>query len=241
MSGHSKWSTIKNKKEKVDSERARVFTKIGREISVAVKMGGADPLTNKKLKDVILKAKVNNVPNSNIDRIIKKAVGDGQKNNFFNITYEGYGPEGVAVFVNALTDNKNRTAANVRHYFDKFGGNLGSSGCVSYIFEKKGVIYLKIDKNKEEELMEKCVSMGALDFEFEEDVAKITTECDEFSNFVEKFKEDGCEFLSAAVEEVPLNLIEIKSEENREKMMKLIKSFEDDEDVQEIFTNYKNF
>ena len=115
MSGHSKWSTIKNKKEKVDSERARVFTKIGREISVAVKMGGADPLTNKKLKDVILKAKVNNVPNSNIDRIIKKAVGDGQKNNFFNITYEGYGPEGVAVFVNALTDNKNRTAANVRH------------------------------------------------------------------------------------------------------------------------------
>lgn len=241
MSGHSKWSTIKNKKEKADNERAKVFTKIGREISVAVKMGGPDPSVNKKLKDVILKAKVNNVPNSNIERIIKKAAGDGEKNNFFNITYEGYGPEGVAVFVNALTDNKNRTAANVRHYFDKFGGNLGSSGCVSYLFKKKGVIYLKIDKDKEEELMEKCVGMDALDFEFEEGVAKVLVECDEFSNFVEKLEGDGYEFLSAAVEEVPENYVEIKNEDNKEKMEKLIKSFEDDEDIQEIFTNYKDF
>ncbi len=241
MSGHSKWSTIKNKKEKADNERAKVFTKIGREISVAVKMGGADPSTNKRLKDVILKAKANNVPNSNIDRIIKKAAGDGQKNNFFNITYEGYGPEGVAVFVNALTDNKNRTAANVRHYFDKFGGNLGANGCVSYLFEKKGVIYLKIDKDKEEETMEKCIGMDVLDFEFDDGVAKVTTEVDKFSDFVEKLKEEGYEFLSAAIEEVPGNYIEIKSEENKEKMEKLVKSFEDDEDIQEIFTNYKDF
>ena len=241
MSGNYKWSTIKNKKEKADNERAKVFTKIGREISVAVKMGGSDPATNKRLKDVILKAKANNVPNSNIDRIIKKAAGDGQKNNFFNITYEGYGPEGVAVFVNALTDNKNRTAANVRHYFDKFGGNLGATGCVSYLFEKKGVIYLKIDKNKEEETMEKCIGMDALDYEFEERVEKVTTESDKFSDFVERLKEEGYEFLSAAVEEVPGNYVEIKSEDNREKMEKLIKSFEDDEDIQEIFTNYKDF
>lgn len=241
MSGHSKWSTIKNKKEKADNERAKVFTKIGREISVAVKMGGADPSTNKKLKDVILKAKANNVPNSNIDRIIKKAAGDGQKNNFLSITYEGYGPEGVAVFVNALTDNKNRTAANVRHYFDKFGGNLGASGCVSYLFEKKGVIYLKIDKDREEETMEKCIGMDALDFEFDDGIAKVTTASDKFSDFVEKLKEEGYEFLSAAVEEVPGNYVEIKSEDNKEKMEKLIKSFEDDEDIQEIFTNYKDF
>lgn len=241
MSGHSKWSTIKNKKEKADNERAKVFTKIGREISVAVKMGGADPSTNKKLKDVILKAKANNVPNSNIDRIIKKAAGDGQKNNFLSITYEGYGPEGVAVFVNALTDNKNRTAANVRHYFDKFGGNLGASGCVSYLFEKKGVIYLKIDKDKEEETMEKCIGMDALDFDFDDGIAKVTTASDKFSDFVEKLKEEGYEFLSAAVEEVPGNYVEIKSEDNKEKMEKLIKSFEDDEDIQEIFTNYKDF
>jgi len=241
MSGHSKWSTIKNKKEKADNERAKVFTKIGREISVAVKMGGADPSTNKKLKDVILKAKANNVPNSNIDRIIKKAAGDGQKNNFLSITYEGYGPEGVAVFVNALTDNKNRTAANVRHYFDKFGGNLGASGCVSYLFEKKGVIYLKIDKDREEETMEKCIGMDALDFEFDDGIAKVTTNSDKFSDFVEKLKEEGYEFLSAAVEEVPGNYVEIKSEDNKEKMEKLIKSFEDDEDIQEIFTNYKDF
>lgn len=241
MSGHSKWSTIKNKKEKADNERAKVFTKIGREISVAVKMGGAYPSTNKKLKDVILKAKANNVPNSNIDRIIKKAAGDGQKNNFLSITYEGYGPEGVAVFVNALTDNKNRTAANVRHYFDKFGGNLGASGCVSYLFEKKGVIYLKIDKDREEETMEKCIGMDALDFEFDDGIAKVTTASDKFSDFVEKLKEEGYEFLSAAVEEVPGSYVEIKSEDNREKMEKLIKSFEDDEDIQEIFTNYKDF
>lgn len=183
MSGHSKWSTIKNKKAKTDSERAKIFTKIGREISVAVKMGGVDPEKNKRLKDVIIKAKANNVPNSNIERMLKKAAGDGQKEDYYSITYEGYGPKGVAILVNALTDNRNRTAANVRHYFDKFGGNLGTSGCVSYIFSRKGVIYLEIDEKEEEGLIEKCIEMKALDFESGEGIFKIVVESERFSFF----------------------------------------------------------
>ena len=198
MSGHSKWSTIKRKKEKVDSARAKIFTKIGKEISVAVKMGGADLNTNSRLRDVVLKAKANNVPNSNIDRIIKKAAGEGSRNNYENITYEGYGPEGVAIIVKTLTDSKNRTAANVRHYFDKFGGNLGSTGCVSFLFNKKGVIYVKLEKSQHEDFMEFCINCSALDFEISDDIANVTVLPGDFYDFLDKLKSKDYSILSAS-------------------------------------------
>ena len=163
MSGHSKWSTIKRKKEKTDSQRAKIFTKIGREISVAVKEGGPDPAVNGKLRDLISKAKSNNVPNDNIERIIKKASAEGDKNDYETIFYEGYGPCGVAVIVEALTDNRNRTAGDLRHYFDKFGGNLGQNGCVSFMFEQKGLIVIENTGIDEEKIMEDCMEAGAAD------------------------------------------------------------------------------
>ena len=165
MSGHSKWSTIKRKKEKTDNQRAKIFTKIGREIAVAVREGGPDPASNSKLKDIISKAKANNVPNDNIDRIIKKAAGDGNADNYEEIMYEGYGPSGIAVIVETLTDNRNRTAGDMRHYFDKFGGNMGQSGCVSFMFSKQGVIVIEKDDDiDEEKLMEDALEAGAIDF-----------------------------------------------------------------------------
>ena len=163
MSGHSKWSTIKRKKEKTDNARAKVFTKIGREIAVAVREGGPDPAGNSKLKDIIAKAKAANVPNDNIDRIIKKAAGDGSTDNFESITYEGYGPSGIAVIVEALTDNRNRTAGDVRHYFDKFGGNMGQSGCVSFMFTRQGVIIIDKEDVDEDKLMEDALELKISD------------------------------------------------------------------------------
>ncbi|MEE1492378.1 MAG: YebC/PmpR family DNA-binding transcriptional regulator, partial [Massilioclostridium sp.] len=157
MSGHSKWNNIKRKKEKTDAQKAKIFTKIGREMAVVVREGGPDPNVNGKLRDLIAKAKANNVPNDNIDRIIKKAAGEGDKNNYESITYEGYGPNGVAVIVETLTDNRNRTASNIRHYFDKFGGNLGTSGCVSFLFNAKGVILIEGEDLDEEKVMDDCV------------------------------------------------------------------------------------
>lgn len=239
MSGHSKWSTIKNKKEKADSKRAKIFTKIGREISVAVKLGGADLATNSRLRDVVNKAKANNVPNENIERIIKKASKEGEKKNFFSVSYEGYGPQGVAVLVNALTDNKNRTAANIRHYFDKFGGNLGSSGCVSYLFKKQGIICLKVDEQKEDYIVELCINLSAVDCEVKDSLAKVVVESDRFYFFVERFKKEGFELIFAEIEEVPSSFINVKGEEELKNMEKLIKSLENDEDVSEFWTNYK--
>ncbi|MGN0562813.1 MAG: YebC/PmpR family DNA-binding transcriptional regulator, partial [Candidatus Fimenecus sp.] len=164
MSGHSKWSTIKRKKEKTDNARAKVFTKIGREIAVAVKAGGPDPAANSKLKDVIAKAKANNVPNDNIERIIKKAAGEGNADNYEDVVYEGYGPSGIAVIIEALTDNRNRTAADVRHAFDKFGGNMGTSGCVSFMFSRQGVIIIEKEDIDEDKLMEDALEEGGADF-----------------------------------------------------------------------------
>ena len=165
MSGHSKWSTIKRKKEKTDGARAKVFTKIGRELAVAVREGGsADPASNSKLKDCIAKAKANNVPNENIERIIKKAAGDGSGENYETVTYEGYGPSGVAVIVETLTDNRNRTAGDVRHYFDKYGGNLGTTGCVSFMFNKKGLIVIEKEGLDEDTVMTDALEAGASDF-----------------------------------------------------------------------------
>ena len=176
MSGHSKWSTIKRKKEKTDNARAKVFTKIGREISVAVKAGGPDPAANSKLKDVIAKAKAANVPNDNIERIIKKAAGEGNADNYENIVYEGYGPSGIAVIIEALTDNRNRTAADVRHAFDKFGGNMGTTGCVSFMFSRQGVILIEKEDIDEDKLMEDALEAGASDFLTDGDVYEIRTE-----------------------------------------------------------------
>ena len=176
MSGHSKWSTIKRKKGKTDAERAKVFTKIGREMTVAVREGGPDPATNSKLRDLIAKAKSNNVPNENIDRVIKKAAGGQDKNDYETITYEGYGPSGVAVIVECLTDNRNRTASDVRHYFDKFGGNLGTPGCVSFLFSQKGIIVVEENIPDEEKVMEDIVEAGADDYKIEDGVLEITTD-----------------------------------------------------------------
>ncbi|MGN0660927.1 MAG: YebC/PmpR family DNA-binding transcriptional regulator, partial [Oscillospiraceae bacterium] len=173
MSGHSKWNNIKNKKEKSDQAKAKIFTKIGKEIMVAVKEGGADPASNSRLRDLIAKAKMNNVPNDNIERTIKKASGEGDKNTYETNVYEGYGPSGVAVIVECLTDNKNRTASDIRHYFDKCGGNLGTSGCVSFMFSRKGVIVMENDGLDEATVMEDCMEVGADDFSFEDEAVEI--------------------------------------------------------------------
>mgnify|MGYP002597644702 FL=1 len=179
MSGHSKWNNIKRKKEKTDGQRAKIFTKIGRELAVAVKEGGGpDPASNSKLKDAIAKAKANNVPNDNIERIIKKAAGEGNADNYEALQYEGYGPAGIAVIVETLTDNRNRTAGEMRHYFDKCGGNLGQTGCVSFMFKQKGVLAIEAEGLDEEKVMEDALEAGAADFSTDGDVFEITTEPD---------------------------------------------------------------
>lgn len=240
MSGHSKWSTIKRKKEKTDGQRAKVFTKIGREIAVCVKQSGADPSVNSKLKDLIAKAKANNVPNDNIDRIIKKAAGDGEKDNYEDIVYEGYGPEGIAVMVEALTDNRNRTAGDVRHYFDKFGGNLGQNGCVSYLFTQKGVLVIENDGISEEKIMEDCFECGADDFEYSEDAIEIYTEPASFGEVREALEAKGYEFASAEIEYVPSTYTKLTDEDNVRKMELLLEHLEDNDDVQNVWHNWEN-
>lgn len=239
MSGHSKWSTIKRKKEKTDAQRAKVFTKIGREISVAVKEGGADPAVNSKLRDLVAKAKANNVPNDNIDRIIKKAAGEGSKNSYEDITYEGYGPNGVAVIVESLTDNRNRTASDIRHYFDKFGGNLGTSGCVSFMFEKKGVIVIE-NVSDEDKMMEDCILAGADDFNIEDSVAEVTTAPSDFSKVREALEEMGYTFASAEIEQVPSTYTSLTDEDSMVKMRRLLDHLEDNDDVQNVWHNLEN-
>ena len=206
MSGHNKWSTIKQKKGKNDAARAKIFTKIGRELAVAVRDGGsADPTVNSKLGDCIAKAKANNVPNDNIERIIKKASGDGDGNNYEAITYEGYGPSGIAVIVETLTDNRNRTAGDVRHYFDKFGGNMGQPGCVSFMFSQKGVLIIDREECEadEDKVMEDALECGAADVEAEDDIFTIYTEPADFSAVNEALTNMGYTFASAEVEMVP--------------------------------------
>ncbi|MEG1994000.1 MAG: YebC/PmpR family DNA-binding transcriptional regulator [Oscillospiraceae bacterium] len=232
--------TIKRKKEKTDGQRAKVFTKIGREIAVCVKQSGADPTVNSKLKDLIAKAKANNVPNDNIDRIIKKAAGSDEKDNYEDIVYEGYGPEGIAVMVEALTDNRNRTAGDVRHFFDKFGGNLGQSGCVSYLFSQKGVLVIENDNISEEKVMEDCFECGAEDFEYSEDAIEIYTEPASFGEVREALEAKGYEFVSAEVEFVPSTYTKLTSEESIKKMELLLDHLEDNDDVQNVWHNWEN-
>lgn len=240
MSGHSKWSTIKRKKEKTDSARAKIFTKIGREIFVAVKSGGADPANNSKLRDLIAKSKANNVPNDNIERIIKKAAGDGNKNDYETIIYEGYGPEGIALIVETLTDNRNRTASNVRHYFDKFGGKLGTTGCVAFMFEQKGVIHIDGTSLDEDKVMNDCIELGVDDFEFEDGLISITTAPVDFSKVREDLEEKGYEFLSAQVEMLPDTMVVLKDEDSKTKMSRLLCALEEDDDIQEVWHNLEN-
>ncbi len=242
MSGHSKWNNIKRKKEKTDGARAKIFTKIGRELAVAVKEGGsADPAANSKLKDVIAKAKANNVPNDNIERIIKKAAGEGNSNAYESITYEGYGPAGVAVIVECLTDNRNRTAGDVRHYFDKFGGNMGTPGCVGFMFSKKGVLVVeREDFDKDEDtVMEEALEAGASDFEADEDIFTIYTEPDDFSAIRDDLAAKGYEFVSAEVEEVPSTYTKIEDEETKAKMQKMLDMFEENDDIQNVWHNWE--
>ena len=238
MSGHSKWSTIKRKKEATDSKRAGIFTKIGREISVAVKEGGPDPTSNSKLQACIAKAKANNVPNENIDRIIKKAVGDGDKNNYEEITYEGYGPSGVAVMVEALTDNRNRTAGEMRHYFDKCGGNLGQSGSVSFMFAKKGVIVIENTGISEDKIIDDALLDGVLDVEYSEEAICIYTEPNSHLSVEKELAALGYTFASSQVEYIPSTYVSLEGEV-AEKMQKLIDLLEDNDDVQEVYHNWE--
>lgn len=242
MSGHNKWSTIKQKKGKNDAARAKVFTKIGRELAVAVREGGsADPSVNSKLRDVIAKAKAANVPNDNIDRIIKKAAGDNDSANYESVTYEGYGPNGVAVIVEALTDNRNRTAGEVRHYFDKFGGNMGTQGCVTFMFEKKGVLVIEREELEagEDKVMEDALEAGASDFEADEDIFTIYTEPEDFSAVRDDIAAKGYEFASAEVEMVPNTYTTLDSQESKDNMQKMLDMFEDNDDIQNVWHNWE--
>lgn len=240
MSGHSKWSTIKRKKEKTDGARAKVFTKIGRELAVAVREGGsADPAVNTKLKDCIAKAKANNVPNENIERIIKKAAGSGDGDNYEAITYEGYGIGGIAVIVETLTDNRNRTAGDIRHYFDKFGGNLGTPGCVSFMFSQKGLLIIEREGLDEDKVMEDSLEAGASDFQADEDVFEIYTEPEDFSAIRDDLQAKGYDFISAEIEMVPSTYTTLTNEEQITKMQRLLDALEDNDDVQNVWHNWE--
>lgn len=240
MSGHSKWSTIKRKKEKTDSQRAKIFTKIGREIAVAVKEGGPDPSTNAKLKDAIAKGKANNVPNDNLERIIKKAAGEGPGLVYEDIIYEGYGPSGVAVIVETLTENRNRTAADVRHYFDKYGGNMGQLGCVSFMFSRQGVLAVEQEGVDEDKLMEDALEAGATDLLTEDDVFVVRTEPSDFGAVRDDLEAKGYSFLSAEIEYVPSVYTKLTGEDDIKNMSKMLEMFDDNDDVQAVWHNWEN-
>lgn len=238
MSGHSKWANIKNKKEKTDAQRGKVFTKIGREIAIAVKEGGADPANNSKLRDVIAKAKANNMPNDNITRSIKKAAGEGGSVNYEEITYEGYGPGNMAVIVEVLTDNRNRIAAEMRHIFDKSGGNLGASGCVSWMFDKKGLIVIERSALlDEDEVMMQALDAGAEDFNAIEDAFEVYTAPSDFSAVREALEAAGYTFISAEVRMIPQNTVNVDDAETVEKIERFLERLDDNDDVQEVYHN----
>ncbi|MBR5949071.1 MAG: YebC/PmpR family DNA-binding transcriptional regulator [Clostridia bacterium] len=238
MSGHSKWANIKNKKEKTDSQRGKIFTKIGREIAIAVKEGGGDPANNSTLRDVIAKAKANNMPNDNITRSIKKAAGELGSINYESGSYEGYGPGGVAVIVEVLTDNKNRTAAEIRHLFDKYGNGMGNSGCVSWMFDRKGHIVIERSASiDEDELMMQALDAGAEDFTAADDVFEVFTAPNDFSAVREALENAGYSFLSAENEMIPSNTVDVSDEETIAKIERMLEMFEDNDDVQEVFHN----
>lgn len=239
MSGHSKFANIKHKKEKNDAAKGKIFTIIGREIAVAVKEGGSDPANNSKLRDVIAKAKANNMPNDTIDRGIKKAAGDANSVNYEYVSYEGYGPGGIAIIVDALTDNKNRTAANVRSAFTKGNGSIGTPGCVSYSFDKKGQII--IDKEEcdmeADDLMMLALDAGAEDFAEEDDSFEILTDPDELSVVREALEKEGIAFVSAEVSMIPQNYVSVTDETVLKNLQRTLDLLDDDDDVQNVYTN----
>jgi len=240
MSGHSKWNNIKRKKGATDAQRAKIFTKIGREIAVAVREGGADPASNSKLKDLIAKAKSNNVPNDNIERCIKKAAGSDARDDYESIQYEGYGPCGVAVIVETLTDNRNRTAGDLRHYFDKYAGNLGQTGCVSFLFAQKGIIVIENEDVDPDKLLEDCFEAGAIDVNFEDDVSEVFCDTQQLYPVKEYLTGKGYHFLSAENEFVPSTYVTIDDEENIVRMSRLLEMLDDNDDVQNVWHNWVN-
>ncbi len=241
MSGHSKWNNIKHKKEKTDAQRASVFTKIGKEITIAVKEGGPDPNSNSKLRDLIAKAKDNNVPNDNIERTIKKA-SSADSASYEEISYEGYGPSGVAVIVETATDNRNRTAAEVRHFFDKYGGNMGQTGCVGYLFTEKGVIVVDNEDGDVDEdmLMMDALEAGALDLSRDEDCFEIYTEVDDMGGIRADLEGKGYPVVSSDRDMIPSNYITLTDEEDIKNMGLLLEKLEDNDDVQAVFHNWEN-
>ena len=238
MSGHSKWANIRRKKEKTDGARAKIFTKIGREITVAAREGGSDPANNSKLRDLVAKAKSNNVPNENIERLLKKA-GDS-KEDYEEITYEGYGPSGVAVIVETLTDNRNRTAGDLRHYFDKCGGNLGQTGSVSFLFTAKGIILIDNEDGKinEEKLMDDSFTVGASDYDYSDGMIEVYTEPNDVSKVAGALAEMGYTYETAQVEYVPATTNQLDSEAAI-KMQKLLDMLDDNDDVQNVYHNWE--
>ena len=240
MSGHSKWKNIMHKKEKTDAQRASVFTKIGKEIAIAVKEGGPDPVSNSRLRDLIAKAKDNNVPNDNIDRAIKKASA-ADAAVYEEITYEGYGPSGVAVIVETATDNRNRTAAEVRHFFDKYGGNMGTSGCVSYLFTNKGVIVVENDVSVDEDrMMEDALESGAEDFVAEDEVFEIYTVPEDLSAVRAELESKGYKIVSAEKDKIPSNYVTLEGEDAIKDMNLLLEKLEENDDVQNVYHNWEN-
>ncbi len=236
MSGHSKWKNIMHKKEKTDAQRAKVFTKIGKEIAIAVRDGGAEPTSNTRLRDLIAKAKSLNVPNDNIDRVIKKASG-ADSVQYEVIVYEGYGPGGVAVIVESATDNRNRTAGEIRHYFDKFGGNLGATGCVSYMFAEKGVVVVS-GISDEDEFMEAALDCGALDFTSEGENGEVFCDVSEITAVREALEAKGYTIESADPEKIPSNYVRLDDEDHIKKMNRLLEALEDNDDVTQVWHNW---
>lgn len=238
MSGHSKWSTIKRKKGAVDAKRGRIFTRLIKEITVAARMGGGDPDGNPRLRAAIASAKTENMPKDNIERAIKKGTGELEGAVYEEITYEGYGPGGVAILVDCMTDNKNRTVADIRHFFSKNGGNLGESGCVSWMFDKKGTIVIDKEAIDEEELMDKALEAGAEDVVEEDNVFQVETSPDDFEAVREALEADGLEFIEASVAMVPQNTVDITDEKTARQILKLLESLEDHDDVQNVYANF---
>ncbi|MBR1507141.1 MAG: YebC/PmpR family DNA-binding transcriptional regulator [Eubacterium sp.] len=240
MSGHSKFANIKHKKEKNDAAKGKIFTIIGREIAVAVKEGGSDPNNNSKLRDVIAKAKANNMPNDTIERGIKKAAGDANSVNYVSNTYEGYGPAGTAIIVKTLTDNKNRTAGNVRSYFTKGGGSIGTTGCVSYMFDEKGqIIIAKEDTEMSaDDLMMLALDLGAEDFSEEEESYEIITDPESFSAVREGLEKEGIKMVDAEVTMIPQNYVTLDNDDDKKKIQRILDLLDEDDDVQDVYTNY---
>ena len=240
MSGHSKWNNIKNKKAKTDAQKGKVFTKIGKEIAIAVREGGPDPNGNSKLRELIVKAKANNVPNDNIDRAIKKASSAGAV-EYEEIVYEGYGPSGVAVIVSTATDSRNRTASDMRHYFDKYGGNLGQNGCVSFLFEDKGVIViLRDDDIDEDALMEASLEAGAADFSADEEAFEILTEPSDVYAVRDALQKKGYAIESAEETKIPSTYVTLENEDDIKNMRLLLEHLDDCDDVSEVWHNWEN-